>query len=141
MNSMFDKMDILEKQENSFFDINHKEIENSSFLINNKLIVNSEKGNLLDELKRCLSECEKFYFSVAFINFSGLQLLLDSFKELEDRGVEGKILTSTYLNFTEPKALERIKRFNNIELKVFVPTNDIGFHTKAYILKINKNIK
>ncbi|SNV79002.1 restriction/helicase domain-containing protein [Clostridium cochlearium] len=141
MNSMFDKMDILEKQENSFFDINHKEIENSSFLINNKLIVNSEKGNLLDELKRCLSECEKFYFSVAFINFSGLQLLLDSFKELEDRGVEGKILTSTYLNFTEPKALERIKRFNNIELKVFVPTNDIGFHTKAYIFENKQEYK
>ncbi len=76
------------------------------FLINNKLIVNSEADNLLNELKRSLSECEKFYFSVAFINFSGLQLLLDTFKELEERGAHGKILTSTYLNFTEPKALE-----------------------------------
>ena len=103
--------------------------------------MNSEKGNLLDELKRCLNDCEKFYFSVAFINFSGLQLLLDSFKELEEKGVTGKILTSTYLNFTEPKALERINKFNNIDLKVFVATNEMGFHTKAYIFENKEEYK
>ncbi|APC39282.1 DEAD/DEAH box helicase [Clostridium estertheticum] len=135
MNSIFNKIDIKEEQQINFVDVKHKEIENTEFLVNNKLIVNSEKGNLLDELKICLSDCEKFYFSVAFINFSGLQLLLDSFKELEEKGVKGKILTSTYLNFTEPKALERINKFKNIDLKVFVATNEMGFHTKAYIFE------
>ncbi|MCB2291664.1 DEAD/DEAH box helicase [Clostridium sp. CS001] len=135
MNSILDNINIKEEQQLSLVDLKHKEIENTQFLANNKLIVNSEKGNLLDELKRCLSECEKFYFSVAFINFSGLQLLLDSFKELEEKGVKGKILTSTYLNFTQPKALERINKFNNIDLKIFVATNEKGFHTKAYIFE------
>ncbi|MBZ9633709.1 DEAD/DEAH box helicase [Clostridium sp. FP1] len=135
MNSILDNINIKEEQQLNLVDLKHKEIENTEFLVNNKLIVNSEKGNLLDELKRCLSECEKFYFSVAFINFSGLQLLLDSFKELEEKGVRGKILTSTYLNFTEPKALERINKFNNIDLKIFVATNEKGFHTKAYIFE------
>lgn len=138
MNSILDNINIKEDQQLNLLDLNPKEIENTQFLTNNKLIVNSEKGNLLDELKRCLSECEKFYFSVAFINFSGLQLLLDSFKELEEKGVKGKILTSTYLNFTQPKALERINKFNNIDLKIFVATNEKGFHTKAYIFE-NKN--
>ena len=55
-----------------------------------KLIVNSEKGNLLNELIKSIDECERFYFSVAFINFSGLQLLLDPFKEAEKKGVKGK---------------------------------------------------
>lgn len=116
-------------------DIQHKEIETKEFLVNNKLIVNSEKGNLLNELKRALSECDRFYFSVAFVNFSGVQLLLDSFKEAEDRGIKGKILTSTYLNFTEPKALSKIREFTNIDLKVFVATDEKGFHTKAYIFE------
>ena len=49
---------------------------------NNKLIINSKQGNLLNELKQDLKECERFYFSVAFINYSGLQLLLDTLKEL-----------------------------------------------------------
>ncbi|WP_246582715.1 DEAD/DEAH box helicase [Clostridium mobile] len=115
--------------------IDHKNIENDVYLVNNKLIVNSESDNLLNELKKCLTECEKFYFSVAFINFSGLQLLLDKFKELELKGVKGKIITSTYLNFTEPKALEKIKTFSNIDLKVFVADKDNGFHTKAYIFQ------
>lgn len=141
MESIFDKIEIRDKEQCSFDDIKPKEIKGTEFLVNNKLVVNSEKGNLLKELKTCLSECEKFYFSVAFINFSGLQLLLDSFKELEEKGVKGKILTSTYLNFTEPKALERIKRFDNIDLKVFVATKDKGFHTKVYIFENKEEYK
>ncbi|KGK85846.1 DEAD/DEAH box helicase [Clostridium sp. HMP27] len=121
--------------ENESAIVEPKNIDNNGYLINNKLIVNSESGNLLNELKRCLNECERFYFSVAFINFSGLQLLLDTFKELKLKGVSGKIITSTYLNFTEPKALERIKAFNNIDLKVFIADKDKGFHTKAYIFE------
>lgn len=122
--------------------IEPKSIENESYLVNNKLIVNSDQSNLLNELKICLSECEKFYFSVAFINFSGIQLLLDTFRDLELKGVEGKIITSTYLNFTEPKALEKIKSFSNIDLKVFIANKDNGgFHTKAYIFENKDDYK
>ncbi|WP_411680037.1 DEAD/DEAH box helicase [Clostridium thailandense] len=135
MDSILEESNIINEKQIEFWDIKHKEVETKEFLVDNKLIVNSETGNLLNELKRSLSECERFYFSVAFINFSGLQLLLDSFKELEERGVKGKIVTSTYLNFTEPKALERIKMFSNIDLKIFIATKEIGFHTKAYIFE------
>lgn len=132
---MIDNLKTKAEQEIRIPSIDPKKIEQEQYLINNKLIVNSESGNLLDELKKSLNECKRFYFSVAFINFSGLQLLLDTFNELEEKGVEGKILTSTYLNFTEPKALERINKFNNIDLKVFVATKEVGFHTKAYIFE------
>lgn len=100
-----------------------------------KLIVNSTKGNLLNELISSIRECERFSFSVAFINFSGLQLLLDAFKDFEEKGSKGRIITSTYLNFTESKALKRISDFDNIDLKVFVTDREIGFHTKAYIFE------
>ncbi|KYH32056.1 ATP-dependent RNA helicase SrmB [Clostridium tepidiprofundi DSM 19306] len=141
MNLILNNIDISKEKQISFVDLKNKEIENIEFLVNNKLIVNSEKGNLLYELKECLSQCEKFYFSVAFINFSGLQLLLDSLKELEEKGVSGKIVTSTYLNFTEPKALERIRKFKNIDLKIFVASNEKGFHTKAYIFENKEEYK
>lgn len=141
MDLLTNNENIIYKNQQELLDIQHKEVDSKEYLLNNKLIVNSEKGNLLNELKRCLSECERFYFSVAFINFSGLQLLLDSFKEVEDKGVKGKILTSTYLNFTEPKALERINEFSNIDLKIFVATKEKGFHTKAYIFENNDEYK
>ena len=98
----------------------------------NQLIINSKHNNLLNELKQSLKECKSFYFSVAFINFSGLQLLLDTLKEVEEKGVKGKIITTTYLNFTEPKALERIQEFENIDMKIFIADNKVGFHTKVY---------
>jgi superfamily II DNA or RNA helicase len=109
--------------------------------IKKKLIVNSDKGNLLRELVRSMNECERFYFSVAFINFSGLQLLLDPLKEAEAKGIKGKIITSTYLNFTDAKALEKIKEFGNVALKVFVTDREIGFHTKAYIFEYKDSYK
>lgn len=110
-------------------------------MIEKELIVNSKGGNLLNELILAINECERFYFSVAFINFSGLQLLLDSFKEAEKKGIKGKIITSTYLNFTESKALRKINEFSRIDLKVFVTDKETGFHTKAYIFENKDNFK
>ncbi|WP_369284486.1 phospholipase D-like domain-containing protein [Paraclostridium bifermentans] len=107
----------------------------------NKLITNTQNQNLLNELQKSLKECKSFYFSVAFINFIGLQLLLDKLKELEEKCVPGKIITSTYLNFTDPKELDKIRSFKNIDLKVFVTNKEIGFHTKAYIFENEDNYK
>lgn len=103
--------------------------------MNNQLITNNPETNFYQELKGAFNECEGFCFSVAFINLSGLQLLLDSLKELEDKNIPGKIITSTYLNFTEPKALRRLKEFSNIDLKIFEIEKNIGFHTKGYIFQ------
>lgn len=107
----------------------------------NKLIVNSESTNLLKELTTSLETCERFYFSVAFMNFSGIQLLLEALQEAKNRGVSGKILTSTYLNFTDPKALEKVRQFENVNLKVFVTDQTVGFHTKAYIFEYKDSYK
>ncbi|GAA0179060.1 DUF3427 domain-containing protein [Clostridium sediminicola] len=134
-------LNIIEKE--ILNEIKSKDIEQANVAneIKNKLIINSNEGNLLHELEKSLKECISFDFSVAFINFSGLQLLLESFKELDEKKISGKIITSTYLNFTDPKALEKIKRFENIDLKIFVATKDLGFHTKVYIFEYEEDYK
>nr|MBP7227372.1 hypothetical protein [Aliarcobacter sp.] len=81
----------------------------------NTLITNNQTSNFYNHITKLLLSSESFILNVAFINYSGLQLLLDSFKLLEQKGIKGKILTSTYLNFTQVKALEKIKEFKNIE--------------------------
>lgn len=106
-----------------------------------RLVVNSESDNLLKELTSSLQTCDSFYFGVAFVNFSGVQLLLDTLKEAEKRGIRGRIMTSTYLNFTDPQALERLKEFEHIDLKVFVTDKQVGFHTKAYIFEYPDSYK
>ncbi|WP_323597373.1 DEAD/DEAH box helicase [Aliarcobacter butzleri] len=108
----------------------------------NNLVTNNQITNFFNNITELLDNCESFYFNVAFINFSGIQLLLDSFKKLEEKNIKGKILTSTYLNFTQTKALEKIKKFKNIELKIYDSNiSNIGFHSKSYIFEFKDNYK
>ena len=102
----------------------------------NNLITNNQSTNFYNHITKLLLESKSFVFNVAFINFSGVQLLLDVFSKLEKKNIKGKILTSTYLNFTQIKALEKLKEFSNIELKIY-DCNDtnIGFHAKSYIFE------
>jgi superfamily II DNA or RNA helicase len=97
--------------------------------------------NFYSELQDSLLSCNSFQMSVAFIRYSGIQLLLETFEELERRQIPGKILTSTYLNSTQPKALQALKRFSNIETKIYIPTKDRGFHSKGYIFNYNDKYK
>ena len=57
-----------------------------------------------DELLRC----DRFDISVAFVTLSGITPLLQTLKELEEKGIPGRILTTNYLAFSEPKALEKL---------------------------------
>lgn len=108
---------------------------NEQSYIQPSLITNNKSNTFYEELKNSLNSCNRFFFSVAFINYSGLQLLLDIFTNLEKNNIEGKIITSTYLSFTDVKSLRKLTTFNNIETKIFIADNFRGFHTKGYIFE------
>lgn len=96
--------------------------------INGRKVVASLENELL--------HCEEFSISVAFIRQSGLVSLLMTLSELEKKNIPGKILTTDYLTFSEPKILRQLASFQNIELKMFRTRNQSpGFHTKGYIFK------
>ena len=95
---------------------------------------------VISSIEEELLACDEFAISVAFINMKGIEPLLQTLKELEDRNICGKILTTDYLYFTEPKALKKLAEFKNITLKMYFTENaPDGFHTKGYIFK-NKGI-
>lgn len=77
-----------------------------------------------------------FTISVAFITMGGITPLLQTLKELEKRQIPGQILTTNYLNFSEPRALKKLQELSNVTLKMYdVDRADQGFHTKGYIFK------
>lgn len=95
-----------------------------------------EGRKVISSIEDELLSCEEFAISVAFITMGGITPLLQTLRELEQRGIRGKILTTDYLTFSDPKALHMLSRFTNIELKMFVTENaKEGFHTKGYIFR------
>lgn len=91
---------------------------------------------VLSSVEEELLACSEFAISVAFITMSGITPLLQTLKELERRKISGKILTTNYLNFSEPRALEKLSELRNVSLKIYdVKKAKQGFHTKGYIFK------
>ena len=93
---------------------------------------------IMSTLRSELSRCSAFDFSVAFVTRSGITPLLQELRELESRGIPGRILTTDYLAFSEPEALEKLDALSNIEVRMYQTTNipdRFGFHTKGYLFE------
>ena len=71
---------------------------------------------VLSSIEDEILACDEFSISVAFITMSGITPLLQTLKELERKGVPGRILTTDYLNFSEPRALKKLAELTNISL-------------------------
>jgi superfamily II DNA or RNA helicase/HKD family nuclease len=99
-----------------------------------ELLVNqkSPPKKVLSTILQEFENCNQFFISVAFVTTSGVAVIINKLKELEDREIKGKILVSQYLNFTEPEALKRLMKFKNIDLRIATTGNA---HTKGYIFK------
>ena len=98
---------------------------------------NPEEGKkVISVIEDELMKCDQFQISVAFITMGGITPLLQTLKELEKRQIPGQILTTNYLNFSEPRALKKLQELSNVTLKMYdVDRADQGFHTKGYIFK------
>ena len=74
------------------------------------------------------------FFYILF--YGGITPLLQILKELEEKNIPGEILTTNYLNFSEPRALSKLNELSNITIKMYdAETAKEGFHTKGYIFK------
>lgn len=114
--------------------------QSSKGIFTPQLITNNytEKQKVLPVIERELSSCSEFYISVAFITEGGIEPLMQILRSLEQKGIPGKILTTNYLNFSEPRALKRLNAFKNIEIRMYMTDlSRDGFHTKGYIFNEN----
>lgn len=113
----------------------------SNSLYSPQFVSNNYKDGkkVLSSIEDELLRCDKFQISVAFITLGGITPLLQTLKELEKKNIPGEILTTNYLNFSEPKALEKLNGLSNITLKMYdVQESGEGFHTKGYIFKTDE---
>lgn len=122
--------EILNGAKTAFID----ETLDSSLDFRPKLLYNDKETKIINSIRDELQNCDEFIISSAFITQSGITPLLEVFRTLECKNIKGKILTTDYLTFTEPKALRRLNEFENIEVKLYFNQKE-GFHTKGYLFK------
>ncbi len=99
-------------------------------------LITNKNIKTITYLEENLRTCSEFLISVAFITKSGVALLKPILKELELKGITGKIVSGDYLGFTEPSALQELDGFKNIEVRLSFSSN---LHTKGYFFKQDSN--
>lgn len=97
-----------------------------------KLLSNKAHENVLSSLLQEMKTCKTFTFSVAFITEGGLATIKTMLYDLEKKGIKGRILTSTFLSFNQPKMFKELLKLTNVEVRV---TDVKGFHSKGYIFE------
>ena len=80
-----------------------------------QLLTNRGNQKVLTAIEKELKSCDDLFISVAFITMGGIAPLLGTLKDLEKKGVRGRILTSDYLMFSEPRALDKLDSLKNLD--------------------------
>ena len=89
-------------------------------------------SSLLDALQLEFTRCRRASLAVAFLMHSGLRLLEGSVRAALLRGASLRVLTTDYLDTTEPEALEILTRIpGRLDARIYVnPAR--SFHPKVY---------
>lgn len=105
---------------------------------------NHAKVRFLDHLCQQIDNCLSFAFTVSFIKRAGLSLIQSHIEAALHRGVHGRIITSTYQNFTDVNSLLYFLHLQNqypdqfachLDNECFhdLSGNVAGFHSKGYL--------
>ncbi|TVQ95202.1 MAG: hypothetical protein EA400_00160 [Chromatiaceae bacterium] len=100
-----------------------------------RLTTGGARAPFLPRLLAAIRQANEIDFAVAFIKTSGLDLMLGALSDaMELRGARLRILTSDYLDGTDPQALRRLLLLaeRGARVRLFEAGRQ-SFHLKAYI--------
>lgn len=90
-----------------------------------------------DEVRRDIQTADQIDLVVSFIKFEGLRLLIDELRKFVQRdGTRLRVITTTYMGATDPKAIRRLfelAQFGDVTIRASFNTQQERLHTKAYI--------
>ena len=112
-----------------------------------QFLTNYTEITFLDKIKDNLRHCKSFDFSVSFIKKAGLVLLFKDIEAAVERGCKGRIITSTYQNFTDIESLKsfyalmgKCPNFQcHLDYESFHDTgySTLGYHSKGYLFEFD----
>ncbi|WP_113774581.1 DUF3427 domain-containing protein [Lactobacillus gasseri] len=98
--------------------------------ISPQLVNNDDQSKIWFTLRQELMSCTSFTWAVAFISENMLVPFKLVMSELAKKGVNGTLITGTYLGFNSPKVFKELMKIPNLEVRL---SEEAGFHAKGYI--------
>lgn len=92
---------------------------------------------LAAELRAELASADQVDLLCAFVKWQGLRLLEDQLRELRQRNVPLRVITTTYLGATDARALDALVDEFGAQVRVNYETNRTRLHAKAWLLRRN----
>lgn len=108
----------------------------SGYRVSNLFTGSNRDISIDEEMRRDILTADRIDLMVSFILFTGLRLIIDELKEFVKRGGYLRVITTTYMGNSDPKALLRLlelKEYGNVEIKVSYNSSQERLHAKAYL--------
>ena len=100
----------------------------------NELLVNGHAQPAIgQQIRSELPSATDVDFLVSFVRWTGVRTLIDELAQVVERGGRVRVITTTYMSATEPKALEELAKAG-ADVRVDYEADRTKLHAKAWII-------